>query len=821
MGDVLHGVRLPILIAGFMSALWGCGGNGVDRSSDPVPVPQPPPVSAPKPPVSVPQPPPVSVVQPSPAPGETSQVLPLDEPAAATDPAAWRTEEYRASGGLGQIRAAEAYALRAGTDAGRPGGEGVTIALIDGGVDFGHPDLQGQGRTILPIGADISSPVFLSHGTKVAGTLVARRDGRGVHGVAYRAELTSIERSDNPTTAEIAAGIASAAGVARTYAGHVANPEARADILNLSFVFPNIEGDPDVVDAMRAAARSGVILVAALGNCAAHRERAPTCDNDDGSDDGLGPSGLPASLVAEEGIRGLAIAVGSLDGTGTGRALHSNSCGEAKEYCLFAPGEGIRTTDAGGRHASATGTSHAAPLVAGAAAVLEAAFPNKRADAIVARLLATARKVDPEGGGYGPDGISDIYGHGALDLAAAISPVGTVSLPVNSGSVPVSQTRFDLPSGFGAGGTSDLGQVVAYDGQGFPFRMDLGGSFRVAGTDGLKDPLQGFLSSPDPGRLAAPLHGIRGLLMVSREPLRRGFAPDRFAGDGVADYALRLEPMPGLAVTVRQGAGAPGTSNALVAGPASRGPLGGGESVAPFAAFMGRGIGFGVDWRPDADTALDFAGHEGRGYFGTGRAYGASLGAVRRIGGNLRIGARYGVLRERNAVLGIRGSGAFDGLGASAVDFVDLGVEGRWSRRVTLFGSLSRGHGRDGAGRARSLVAGWSGLDGEALTLGAEFAELRSRSDRLTLVASAPFRATGGIMHLDLPVREISDGLVEYGRRSVSLVPEGRERRFQFAYGAGTGGLAWTIGGYLRLEPGHDASARSEWGAAAKARLRF
>ena len=76
-------------------------------------------------------------------------------------------------------------------------------------------------------------------------------------------------------------------------------------------------------------------------------------------------------------------------------------------------------------------------------------------------------------------------------------------------------------------------------------------------------------------------------------------------------------------------------------------------------------------------------------------------------------------------------------------------------------------------------------------------------------------------MHLDLPVREISDGLVEYGRRSVSLVPEGRERRFQFAYGAGTGGLAWTIGGYLRLEPGHDASARSEWGAAAKARLRF
>ena len=77
-------------------------------------------------------------------------------------------------------------------------------------------------------------------------------------------------------------------------------------------------------------------------------------------------------------------------------------------------------------------------------------------------------------------------------------------------------------------------------------------------------------------------------------------------------------------------------------------------------------------------------------------------------------------------------------------------------------------------------------------------------------------------MHLDLPVREISDGVVAYGRRSVSLVPEGRERRFQFAYGVGeAAGLAWTIGGYLRLEPGHDASARPELGAAAKVRRRF
>ena len=802
----VRAVSLALLITGFLSALGGCGGGGAETSSDPVPVPQPSPAP--------------------PAPSETSGPPPSDEPAAASDPDAWRTVEYRASVGMEQIRAAEAYAIRAGSAAGRPGGEGVTIALIDSGVDFGHRDLQGQGRNTRPIGADTPSPALLGHGTKVAGTLAARLDGRGMHGVAYGAELVSIQRSDVPTTAEIAAGIASTAGVARTYADHVADPEARADILNMSFVFPNLGDDIYVLDAMRVAAAGGVVLVASLGNCAVHRGRAPECDNEHGSDDGRGPSGPPASLVAEEGIRGRAIAVGSLDGTGTGRASHSNTCGEAKEYCLFAPGEGIWTTDEGGRYVSATGTSHAAPHVAGAAAVLEAAFPNKGADEIVARLLATARKVDPDGGGYGGDGVSDIYGHGALDLAAAINPVGIMSLSVHSETVPVSRTRLDLPSGFGVGGTPDLGRVVAYDGQGFPFLIDLGGSFRVARTDGLaEDALRGFLSSPDPRRSVAPLPGRRGLLMVSRDPPEapwRGFIPERSAGNGTADHALRLEPLPGLAVTVAQGAGPPGTSNAFVADRASKGPLGSGEVVTPFAAFTGRGTGIGVDWRPDADTVLDFAGWEGRGYFGTGRAYGASLGGARRIGGNLRVGARYGMLRERDGVLGIRGTGGFAGLASSAADFVDLSVEGRFSPEAVLFGSFSRGRGRDGTGSARSLVAGWSGLDGDALTLGAEFANLWFRSDRLTLVASAPFRATGGVMHLDLPVREISDGVVAYGRRSVSLVPEGRERRFQFAYGVGeAAGLAWTIGGYLRLEPGHDASAGPELGAAAKVRRRF
>ena len=72
-------------------------------------------------------------------------------------------------------------------------------------------------------------------------------------------------------------------------------------------------------------------------------------------------------------------------------------------------------------------------------------------------------------------------------------------------------------------------------------------------------------------------------------------------------------------------------------------------------------------------------------------------------------------------------------------------------------------------------------------------------------------------VYVNVPDRKVADGVVEYTRHAVTLMPRGRERRLQLVYEAGV----VAVGGTMRLEPGHDASAATEFGAAAKMRWRF
>ena len=73
-----------------------------------------------------------------------------------------------------------------------------------------------------------------------------------------------------------------------------------------------------------------------------------------------------------------------------------------------------------------------------------------------------------------------------------------------------------------------------------------------------------------------------------------------------------------------------------------------------------------------------------------------------------------------------------------------------------------------------------------------------------------------------IPTEEIKEGVVRFERRSVNLAPQGREKRMQLAYEAGVGsGVVATFGGYLRMEPDHDAAADPELGAGVKIRVAF
>ena len=770
----------------------------------------------------------------------------LPEPSAGSSDTAWSTSsEYRSSNGLQLIRAAEGYATRS---TGQPGGQGKTVAVLDTPLDIRHPDLLTAGVRTKAFDFEFDNPDFndpnIVHGTHVAGTVAARRDGLGVHGVAYNANLVGISvlRAVQPArltpfpTVEIssdaAAGIASAAGVDVSYAVYdefgqpviegffpvhqtkSSNPKAEADVLNMSFGTPDNQGQ--VLDAMTIAARQGKILVAALGNCGQGYSN-PQCQYFR-DPNGIGPTSAPAKYMTYNGVAGSGIAVGAVDQSGRTKASFSNTCGEVARYCLFAPGSSIYSTIPRGGHDSLSGTSMASPHVAGAAAVVWAAFPNKNARDIVSRLLTTAR----------PLGSSTIYGHGALDLEAALSPSGSFRFVLPGRKiVPVANTIVQVPPGFDVPDNSTyLADTIVYDEQMFPFRYDLGRHFLEADTGTTDSFAQWFLSSLNSGSTNLPMGRNASAHFTHDEAIPPITAARLFREDenrkspSGAIFNIRTES--GFRVSVGNATDPTGFSNDFVASRTRQALFSEDMSISPFSTIAGSGLGLNVGWKWNKDTDLDIVDMRGSGYFGSGKSHLISLGVTRNLGENITLGARYGTLREEGSRMGIRTAGALNNTAKSITHFVDVSVNGRIAEQATLFGGMSHGVADKSLVAQSSLVSNWGEVRGASFLFGSEIDRIWSASDQLILTVSLPFRARGAELTIDLPDKEIEDQVVQYTPRSISLAPRGREKRLQMTYEVGvTEGISLTAGGYARIQPDHDEEAGDEFGAAGKIQIAF
>lgn len=146
-------------------------------------------------------------------------------------------------------------------------GTGVTVAVLDSGVDYSHPDLGGgfgEGHKVVAghdfVNGDDDPMDDNGHGTHVAGIIAGRAAAKGgVTGVAPGAELTAykvMNANGEGTTSDIVAGIEAAIDPA--------NPH-RADVINLSIGGYGDGSDPLGL-AATAATRAGVVVVAAAGN---------------------------------------------------------------------------------------------------------------------------------------------------------------------------------------------------------------------------------------------------------------------------------------------------------------------------------------------------------------------------------------------------------------------------------------------------------------------------------------------------------------------------------------------------------------------------
>jgi len=276
-------------------------------------------------------------------------------------------------------------------------GQGIVVANMDTGVDVGHPDLSAQWRGgtnswFDPNGQHPTEPTdFDGHGTWTMGVMVGREAGGSAIGIAPDATWIAVKIFND-------SGVAPLSGIHLGFQwlldpdGNPATPDA-PNVVNNSWTFGspgcNLEFQPDL-QSLRAA---GIVPVFAGGN------------SGPGASTSMSPANNPEALAVG--------ATSNADFLWSSSSRGPSACAGPTTFPeLVAPGVNVRTTDLFGFYTQQTGTSLAAPHVAGALALLLDAFPNLTPDQQEAALEGTAVDL----GAPGPD---NDFGYGRLDILAA------------------------------------------------------------------------------------------------------------------------------------------------------------------------------------------------------------------------------------------------------------------------------------------------------------------------------------------------------------------------------------------------------------------
>lgn len=256
-------------------------------------------------------------------------------------------------------------------------GSGVTIAILDTGVDGSHPDLAANlvpGWNLFDNNADTSD--VQGHGTSVAGSAaMVGNNGTGSAGVAWRANIMPLRISGLDGWAyfsTIAQGVTWAA-------------DNGARVANVSY---GVSGSASVQSAANYMRSKGGVVVAAAGN-----------------------SGVEEAIAAHDSM----LSISATGNTDT-RASWS-SFGNYVD--LAAPGVSIYAPTRGGGYANVSGTSFASPITAGTVALMFSANPRLTPADVDAILKATA--VD-----LGTAGFDKYYGFGRIDAARAVAQAASM-----------------------------------------------------------------------------------------------------------------------------------------------------------------------------------------------------------------------------------------------------------------------------------------------------------------------------------------------------------------------------------------------------------
>ena len=310
------------------------------------------------------------------------------------------------------------------------GDPNVLVAVLDSGIEATHPDLaatvdQSASASCLSGVADTSyaswQPTTSDHGTHVAGTIAAARNGVGIVGVAPNVRMSAVKVVSDDGFIYPEAAIC----------GFMWATASGADVTNNSyFIDPwefwcdsdaNQSAVKEAVDrAVQYSRDRGVVNVAAAGNSEKDLANKTT--------DAKSPNDTtPVLRPIDAGCEDIPT---ELDGVVT---VSSTTIAEAKSRFsnyglgvidIAAPGSSILSTVTGGGYGVKSGTSMASPHVAGVVALLKSTHPRSSAAELTDMLYAQANDVPCPAGStqcIGPVGDNGFFGEGLVDALEAVN----------------------------------------------------------------------------------------------------------------------------------------------------------------------------------------------------------------------------------------------------------------------------------------------------------------------------------------------------------------------------------------------------------------
>lgn len=681
----------------------------------------------------------------------------------------------------------------------------VMVAVVDTGVDYNHPELDGIVRQDLSVTCDADGVCTQggydgddAHGTWVAGTLAAERNETGagtMHGIAPGVQMIAVDAGTDAglPTASTSAGIyyatnAGARVINNSYGSSTLITDAVPATLRTQ-ITTNF-GTVSELDAYSTAVTNDSVLVFAAGNdgVAQPSDTAGLIyyfQGDYLAIPGANPKPLQTDYdtvnpTALDFRNNWVVAV-SVDDTNT-ISTFSQQCGVTRYNCLAAPGEIALLPKAGdtGYDSNLTGTSFAAPNVSGAIAIMMGAFPQLTSGEVLTILFDTA--VD-----LGAVGVDTVYGRGLIDLDAATDPTtGGWVLSVSGGPAAASSFAFDS-SGFGL--SAPFGNALANSNSRIMFQDAYGKDYLL--------PLSSVSNSLTPQKTA-----FENFMQFADNEfdttMQDGSTRFSYAQASFSDpnynqnvpferFSFATEVPMGKSETASVAFNYKTDPAQALADNGGKRMLVGEAYLNPYVNVFDRASS-GVLGYHEGQVSYKLAAYYGR----ASEEYSYHFDDTKPVSGvyaEARLSApetgaditlNNGVSFEKNSLLGSETSGAF---GIDSSTTYHAGITGRFlaAEDVVLLANYNMGMTQVNASGS-SIFANFSSILTNSFAAGIELGNVRATNDTLGFVLSQPLRVMSGSADMTLPYDVASNGSILFRNDRLNLSPSGRQLDMESYY---------------------------------------